>query len=60
MEFLTLVLAVGLGYVIGLLQGGIHIYPNSTPKTKNEEFNESYGVPDIKEYYEETEGMNKF
>jgi len=60
MTYLSLVVAVGLGYVIGLLQGGIHIYSNSTPKTKNLEYNESLGVDEFKQYYDDTGGANKF
>lgn len=60
MTYLTLVLAVGIGYLIGLLQNGIKIYPNSLEKMDNQEYNESYGVDEIKEYYDDTEGMNNF
>lgn len=60
MTYLTLVLAIGLGYVIGLLQNGIKVYQNYQPEYEDGQYNESHGISEIKEYYDETEGMNKF
>lgn len=58
----TIILALGLGYVIGLLQKGIHIHHVQPQKEENAEpvYNEAYsdGVPlEIKNYYEQTKGF---
>lgn len=60
MSYLTLVLAIGLGYVIGLMQNGVKVYTNTQPKVKEGEYNKSQGIQDIKDYYDETNGLNDF
>lgn len=59
MIYLTLVIALALGYFIGLMQSGIKI----TMEPKKEEpveYNKSMGIEEFKEYYEKTGGVNKF
>lgn len=58
MIYLSLVIALALGYVIGLLQNGINI--NTTEKQAPKEYNESIGLDEYTKYYEETGGVNKF
>ena len=48
-----------MGYVIGILQKGINIHHLDSVEFP-EEYNESHGIQEFKEYYDETEGANKF
>ncbi|MER2006282.1 MAG: hypothetical protein ABS939_02420 [Psychrobacillus sp.] len=62
---LTILISVGLGYVMGAV-GGITIYHEGkpVPKEKGEpQYNEDYVAelpPEIRQYYEQNNGMNKF
>lgn len=60
MIYLSLVLALVAGYVIGLLQKGININVNSNDAEVPEKYNESIGIDEYMKYYEETDGANKF
>ena len=60
MIYLSLVLALVAGYVIGLLQEGINISVNSNDAEVPEKYNESIGIDEYMKYYEETDGANKF
>lgn len=62
MGILAIVIAIVLGYVIGLLQNGIRVY-HDVPPVKNPEkrkYNKSVGLEEFTDYYEETGGVNKF
>ena len=60
-------LAIALGYVIGLLQGGIHIYTDKkplVPGSKNEEpqYNKDFShnlPPEMQEYFTKNSGYIK-
>ena len=60
MIYLSLVLALVAGYVIGLLQEGINISVNNNDAEVPEKYNESIGIDEYMKYYEETDGANKF
>lgn len=60
MIYLSLVLALVVGYVIGLLQEGININVNNNDAEVPEKYNESIGIDEYMKYYEETDGANKF
>lgn len=60
MIYLSLVLALVAGYVIGLLQEGININVNNNDAEVPEKYNESIGIDEYMKYYEETDGANKF
>ena len=58
---MEMLIALVIGYVIGVLQGGIRVYEYSEPpETKKQSYNKSYGIDEFKEYYEDTNGANKF
>lgn len=61
-------LAIALGYVIGLLQGGIHIHMNKKPvapvtkKDEEPQYNEEFShllPPEMQEYIHKTGGFIK-
>ena len=60
MIYLALIVALAVGYVIGMLQHGIKIYHE--PKVKSEEIpkNKSVGLQEFTQYYDQTDGVNKF
>lgn len=58
MEYIALVLALALGYVIGLLQNGINIHHKDLEYP--EEYNESVGTKEYEQYYDEQQGINNF
>ena len=61
MIYLALVTALGIGYAIGLMQNGIHIYHKENYHIdEDSEPNSSVGIDYFKEYYDETDGVNKF
>lgn len=60
MIYLSLVLALVVGYIIGLLQEGININVNNNDAEVPEKYNESIGIDEYMKYYEETDGANKF
>lgn len=60
MIYISLVLAVGLGYLIGIMQGGIHVHTGGTGVTKPKKYNKSVGQDKFTDYYDETGGTNKF
>lgn len=59
--------SLALGYCVGLVQGGIHIYTDKkplVPSAKNEEpqYNEDYThllPPDMQEYFKKNSGFIK-
>lgn len=55
---IELVIALALGYVIGLLQNGITI--NHKGEEFPEEVNKSVGIESYMQYHEDTNGENKF
>lgn len=59
---MLILIALVIGYVIGLMQKGIKININkdSLPDTTSDEYNASHGIPKFMDYYEQTEGENKF
>lgn len=62
MIYVALVLALVVGYVIGLLQKGIkitHVKEWDIPKTDRKP-NPTYGIPEFMDYHEKTNGMNDF
>lgn len=69
MTALVIVLAIVAGYVIGVMQGGIHIYTNKkpvAPVVENEEtqsqYNEDYSSllpPEMQEYFKKNSGFIK-
>lgn len=60
MIYLSLVIALALGYVIGLIQKGIHITHHDQYENTSNEYNKSVGIPEYMEYHEETGGVNKY
>lgn len=66
MEYLAIVIALGLGYVVGLLQNGINI---STAATKistdnegNPQYNEDFShllPPEMQQYMQQHQGFIK-
>lgn len=58
MEYLAIVLALFVGYIIGILQKGITI--NYKDREVPDEYNKSVGLSDYTDYYDKTEGVNKF
>lgn len=63
---IALIVAILAGYVIGLLQGGVHIYTGNKPTAhkKNEEpvYNEDYShmlPPDVQDYLLKNNGQIK-
>lgn len=67
MTALSIVFGIVAGYVIGVMQGGIHIYTDKkplVPSAKNEEtqYNEDYThllPPDMQEYFKKNSGFIK-
>lgn len=68
METFILLIAIALGYIIGLLQGGIHIYTGNKPlapsvkKDEEPQYNEdlTYHLPqEVKDYFMKNEGFIK-
>lgn len=62
MEAIILGFGLVVGYVIGLVQKGIHIHHIKEAPVQDEEqvFNETYsdGIPDdVKRYFEQTKGF---
>lgn len=58
MTYATLVLALLVGYVIGLMQKGITI--KHVGEDKPTQYHKGVGADYYKEYYEKTNGVNKF
>lgn len=52
-----LLIALVVGYIIGLVQNGVTIKHVGEKAPKN--FNESVGLEPYVDYYNETEGVNK-
>jgi hypothetical protein len=63
MEALITLAALGVGYAIGVLQQGIHIYTSpkaKEKKVKEPEYNEvSKMSPEVEHYFNETDGYIK-
>lgn len=59
MEYIALVLALFVGYIIGLMQKGITIKHRDLDEVPKE-YNESVGLQDYMDYYDKTKGVNKF
>lgn len=51
MSMIAIVAAVAVGYVIGVLQNGIHIHKHDG-YDDNAEYNKSVGMDDYLEYYD--------
>ncbi len=65
MEIIVTVITLFFGYVVGLVQGGIHIYTGEKPKSqhKEQEYNQDYSSnlpPEVQQYYDKTSGFNDF
>lgn len=57
---LEILLALVIGYGIGMFQGGIKITVKKPDDEIPEETYKSIGNDDVKEYYDKTGGMNDF
>lgn len=57
MTYLVIILALALGYVIGLMQKGINIHHHGeeTPK----EYNNSVGIDQYTEFYDKVIGVSQ-
>lgn len=60
MIYFSLVFSLFIGYVIGLMQNGIRIYHKEDIHVAEQKYHESVGIDHFKEYYESTDGVNKF
>ena len=64
---MTIIIAFVLGLLAGVIPKGIHIHvyksAQQTKKKENEAYNESlagYLQPEVQNYYQETQGFNRF
>ena len=67
MTYLTIVIALALGYVIGLLQNGIKISTANSTVSKDKEGNPQYTEdlshmlpPEMQQYLQQNQGFTKF
>lgn len=60
MIYLSLVIALFVGYIIGLVQKGITIVHKDNRYEEPKEYNKSVGIKEFTDYYDQTDGVNKF